>query len=460
MAVILTTTAYAPLALLQAWLQEVARSQPGDRGGRSGAAGLRRQRHLGRDLAGAAGAGRAAGSCSARCALREMRRTGSRERDGAVESRRARPAPELAARASATGARFAYTRPSPGRYPWQWYWDSCFAAIVWRRFDPGAGAGRAGEPARRPAPGRLHRPHDLLGPPGLADPAALLQRRLARRRSRPRRSSRRCWPGPGGSPSATRRGAADRRPGRLAEPPTATSRATACSGSSSPTSRASTPRRSSTRSGAGGPTAGSAFPLLVRRNRRLGFDARRVRERGGPVLCEVAGQHALVALAAGAGPPLGDAGAGRAALGRAPRRSSSTRRSRAACARGPSPGPRWRRWRCPTCRRRSAGGWSRSTCSTEREFLTPVAPPSVAVSEPSYEPGGGRGPIRRYWRGPTWVNSAWMVWLGLRRLGYEAGGGAAGRRRDRRGRARRPARVLRPARRHAAWARRTSPGRR
>ena len=23
----------------------------------------------------------------------------------------------------------------PARYPWQWYWDSCFAAIVWRRFD-------------------------------------------------------------------------------------------------------------------------------------------------------------------------------------------------------------------------------------------------------------------------------------------------------------------------------------
>jgi glycogen debranching enzyme len=52
------------------------------------------------------------------------------------------------------------------------------------------------------------------------------------------------------------------------------------------------------------------------------------------------------------------------------------------------------------------------------EFLTPVAPPSVAVSEPSYEPDGGHGLLRRYWRGPTWVNSAWMVWLGLRRLGY------------------------------------------
>jgi len=34
------------------------------------------------------------------------------------------------------GERFGYTRPSPSRYPWQWYWDSCFAAIAWRRFDP------------------------------------------------------------------------------------------------------------------------------------------------------------------------------------------------------------------------------------------------------------------------------------------------------------------------------------
>ncbi|HEY8639671.1 MAG TPA: hypothetical protein VIL53_04105, partial [Solirubrobacterales bacterium] len=33
------------------------------------------------------------------------------------------------------GVDYAYTSPSPGRYPWQWYWDSCFAAIVWRRFD-------------------------------------------------------------------------------------------------------------------------------------------------------------------------------------------------------------------------------------------------------------------------------------------------------------------------------------
>jgi len=34
------------------------------------------------------------------------------------------------------GVPFAYTCPSPGHYPWQWYWDSCFSAISWRHFDP------------------------------------------------------------------------------------------------------------------------------------------------------------------------------------------------------------------------------------------------------------------------------------------------------------------------------------
>ena len=27
---------------------------------------------------------------------------------------------------------------------------------------------------------------------------------------------------------------------------------------------------------------------------------------------------------------------------------------------------------------------------------------------------------RRYWRGPTWINSAWLLWIGLLRLGYGA----------------------------------------
>ena len=37
----------------------------------------------------------------------------------------------------ADGVEFGYTRPSPGRYQFQAYWDSCFSAAVWRRFDAG-----------------------------------------------------------------------------------------------------------------------------------------------------------------------------------------------------------------------------------------------------------------------------------------------------------------------------------
>jgi mannosylglycerate hydrolase MGH1-like protein len=34
------------------------------------------------------------------------------------------------------GTPFAFTCPCPGRYKHQWYWDSCFHAIVWSRLDP------------------------------------------------------------------------------------------------------------------------------------------------------------------------------------------------------------------------------------------------------------------------------------------------------------------------------------
>jgi hypothetical protein len=35
------------------------------------------------------------------------------------------------------GTPYGFTCPSPFRYRHQWYWDSCFHAIVWRHFDPG-----------------------------------------------------------------------------------------------------------------------------------------------------------------------------------------------------------------------------------------------------------------------------------------------------------------------------------
>ena len=34
------------------------------------------------------------------------------------------------------GRTFRYAIPSHGQYPFQWFWDSCFHAIVWSRSDP------------------------------------------------------------------------------------------------------------------------------------------------------------------------------------------------------------------------------------------------------------------------------------------------------------------------------------
>jgi glycogen debranching enzyme len=54
----------------------------------------------------------------------------------------------------------------------------------------------------------------------------------------------------------------------------------------------------------------------------------------------------------------------------------------------------------------------------ERRYWLPVPPSSVSAEEPSFEPNRGPGWKRRYWRGPTWANAAWMLWLGLVRLDY------------------------------------------
>ena len=62
-------------------------------------------------------------------------------------------------------------------------------------------------------------------------------------------------------------------------------------------------------------------------------------------------------------------------------------------------------------------------------FWLPVPPPSVAATEPSFERDVRRLPRSGgYWRGPTWINSAWLVWLGLLRLGYDEKAGELARR--------------------------------
>ena len=53
-------------------------------------------------------------------------------------------------------------------------------------------------------------------------------------------------------------------------------------------------------------------------------------------------------------------------------------------------------------------------------FWLPVPVPSVAANEPEFARDDTPVPgLHRLWRGPTWVNAAWLAWLGLTRLGYD-----------------------------------------
>jgi glycogen debranching enzyme len=51
----------------------------------------------------------------------------------------------------------------------------------------------------------------------------------------------------------------------------------------------------------------------------------------------------------------------------------------------------------------------------EREFWLPYPVPSVAATEPSFDP---ENRAQTTWRGPTWVNTNWYLWQGLRQHGY------------------------------------------
>ncbi len=315
------------------------------------------------------------------------------------------------------GVRYAYTRPSPGRYPWQWYWDSCFAAIVWRRFEPARARAELESllAAQRPDgfvghtifwshPVSLPRlafynvasrgalQTETIQPPLLAwawriavgDPA-----------EEPRIGAQLDW-------LAANRDLDGDGLLWIVQPDESGLDA-------SPKFEPVWGWRSNGRPG---------FPLLVRRNRRLGFDARRIRDRGGPVLCEalVNALWSLSLQAAGrpsATPALVERlWDERRGLFIDEAQPGGARPAVATCA---ALAP----LALPDLPEEIGRRLVEEHLLDRREFLTPVAPPSVAACEPSYEPGGGRGPIRRYWRGPTWVNTSWLVWLGLRRLGYE-----------------------------------------
>jgi hypothetical protein len=314
------------------------------------------------------------------------------------------------------GIEFAYTSPSPGRYPWQWYWDSCFAAIVWRRFDP--------ERSRAELLSLLAAQRDdgFIGHTIFWNSQVSLTRlpfyNVTSRKAFQTETIQPpllawAWRIAVGDPADEPRIGAQvewlaanrdlERDGLLwiVQPDESGLDA-------SPKFDPVWGRRAQ---------AQILFPLLVRRNRKLDFNARRVLGEGGPVLCEVL-TNVLWSLSLQA---LGRPSVTDALVDRLWDEDSGLFLDEA----GPAGGrPKVATISAlaplalPDLPERIGRRMIEEHLLDPKRFWTAVPPPSVSAAEPSYEPGGSHGLVRHYWRGPTWINTAWLVWLGMRRLGY------------------------------------------
>jgi hypothetical protein len=315
---------------------------------------------------------------------------------------------------------YAFTVPSPQSYPWQWYWDSGFHAIVWRRFDPRRSRRELETLLGVSEDGFIghtlfwERPIDLqravryniatrkdlmtrtIQPPMLAwawriavgDPAredAIAEHHGWLEDNRDLEGDNLLWiiqPDESGLDASPK---FDHVWGRLGQ-------------------------------------GLMLFPALIHRNRRLRFDARAIDAAGHPVVCEVMTNvmWSLSQQALGRPSPtpalverLYDERLGRFldATRNPARELPSEQRPRtwdtlAPLALPDLPEAIGRRLVEETLL--SPGFWSG------------IPLPSVALDDPSYssrEEWWGR---HRHWRGPSWVNSAWLVTLGLQRLGYSA----------------------------------------
>jgi hypothetical protein len=312
---------------------------------------------------------------------------------------------------------FAYTCPSPRRYPWQWYWDSCFTAITWRRLDRAR--------SRRELESLLaaQRPDGFIGHTIFWDQRVTGTRRWTYNITAPDATMTAsiqppalawAWGVAVGDPAVEPRilahyewlGTHRDLDGDgliwIVQPDE--------SGLDASTQfDAVWGRRAHSLPG---------FVLLVRRNRALGYDLWRIHDAGGPVCCEVLTNviYNLSRLALGL-PSTTEAliertyDEGRGLFLPQARPQPRTIPAATIAALTPLALPDLPE----TIGRRLV---EEHLLDTE-QFWLPIPPPSVSRADPSFAlKDTGLFGQRRYWRGPTWINTAWLVWLGLVRLGY------------------------------------------
>jgi hypothetical protein len=329
------------------------------------------------------------------------------------------------------GVHYGYARPSPRHYPWQWYWDSCFHAIVWRRFAPD----RAESELRSLIAGGSE--DGFIGHTIFWHGHVDWQRRWAynvtSRRARNTSTIQPpllawAWRIAVGDPSAEPRIATHHRwleanrdldgDGLLwiVQPDE--------SGlDSSPKFDAIWGRRSHSH---------LLFPFLIAHNRRLDWDARRILQAGGPLVCEVVTNvlWCLARLAAGEPsitPALVDRlwderrglfldlARGEVAREEDMDEADGDRRVRVSTWSALAP------LALPDLPEEIGRRIVEEHLLDARRYWLSYPPTSVSAEEPSFEPRRWRGLLtRRYWRGPTWINAAWLLWIGLLRLGRDA----------------------------------------
>jgi hypothetical protein len=314
------------------------------------------------------------------------------------------------------GVRYAYTEPSPGRYPWQWYWDSCFAAIAWRRFDTGR--------SRR----ELETLLSAAEPDGFIGHTIFWRRPVSRTRylfynvtSRGDFMTRTIQPplialawriavgDPAGVPAIGRHHDwAERERDLEGDGLLWVLQPDETGLDASPQFDPVWGRRAQ-----GLPL----FPLLVRRNRRLRFDIRAVREAGGPILCGTMTNvlHGLSRLA------LGRPSITPALVDRLWDEPAGLFRDEAwppVAGHVPVTWAALSPLALPDLPEEIGRRLVEQHLLDPARFRLPVPPPSVAADEESFSRKDTFWGLRRYWRGPTWINAAWLLWTGLVRLGY------------------------------------------